>query len=112
MKKKQYISESTFERAKLFHTDASMCAVAAIALKGSGCSILRNSALKFYSDYSTKPEGIRVATMFGSDKYTNIEKAISANVAATHELNANGFSLGYSHDDPGKFSAGEVDHNR
>ena len=37
---------------------------------------------------------------------------IHANVAAMYELNANGFSLGYSNDDPEKEGVGEVDHNR
>jgi len=112
MKRKQYISEKVFERAKLFHTDSAVCAVAALGIRAKACTILRESALKYYSDYKEKPEGIRVAKMFGSNAYTNIEKAIAANVSAAQDLNSNGFSLGYSHDEPGKFMAGEIDYNR
>lgn len=72
---------------------------------------MRESALKHYSPYDEKPEGIRVAKLFGSKKYTNIEKAIVANISATHELNSNGFSCGYNFDEPERESAGEIDHN-
>lgn len=112
MNSKQFISEEVYDRAKLFHTDASLCAVAALALKAKPPTILRESALDFYSyEGEEKPEGLRVAKLFGSDVYTSIEKAIAANVSATHELNSNGFSLGYSFDEPERRSAGEIDHN-
>jgi 2-methylcitrate dehydratase len=80
-------------------------------LKAEPPTLLRNSALKFYSIQESKAEGVRAAKLFGSKKYTTIEKAIAANVSATHELNSNGFSLGYSFDAPERVSAGEIDHN-
>lgn len=108
---KQYIAQNVYDRAKLFHTDAAICAVAAIALKAKAPTILRESALNSYSYSDQKPEGIKVAKMFGCEQYTNIEKAIVANVSAIQELNANGFSLGYSFDELEKNSAGEIDYN-
>lgn len=49
--------------------------------------------------------------MIGSNKYTNIEKAVAANVSATHDLNSNGFSLGFANDDPTRTSLGEISNN-
>jgi 2-methylcitrate dehydratase len=111
MNSNQYISSEVYDKAKLFHTDSAICAATALALKAKPPTILRDSALRYYSDHDQKPEDTRVAKVFGSDRYTCIEKAISANVSATHELNSNGFSLGYSLDDPERHSAGEIDHN-
>ena len=112
LKKKQYISEQVYERAKTFHTDGAVWAISAISMKLSECTMLRESALNSHSYSEEIPDEARVAKLFGSNLYTDIEKVISANVAAMHELNANGFSLGYSNDDPEKEGVGEVDHNR
>ena len=58
-----------------------------------------------------KPENVRVAKMIGCTNYTNIEKAVAANVSATHDLNSNGFSLGFANDDPTRLSLGEISNN-
>ena len=108
----QNISESVYEKTKLLHADSCVCAIAALALKAHAPTILRNSALNFYSNFDTKPKGVRVAKVFGSNVYTNVEKAISANVSATNELNANGFSIGYFYDDYRNVYSGEINFNR
>ena len=108
---KQFISSEVYDRAKLFHTDAVLWGIAAISLKAKSPTILRESNLLYYSNFSQKPENTRVAKMFGLNKYTNIEKAVAANVSATHDLNSNGFSLGFANDDPTRTSLGEVSNN-
>ena len=42
LKANQYIASSVYERAKLFHIDSALCAVAALALKARAPTILRN----------------------------------------------------------------------
>ena len=109
LKANQYISSSVYDRTKLFHIDASLCAISALALKANASTILRDSALNFYSDFDKKPKNVRVAKLFGTDKFTNIEKVVAANIAATQDLNSNGFSLGYSFDEPERNNSGEID---
>lgn len=52
-----------------------------------------------------------MAKLFGSDKYTNIEKVVAANISATQDLSSNGFSLGYSIDEPKRKNTGDIDYN-
>ena len=111
MNSKQFISSKVYDRAKLFHTDSILWGIAAISLRAKAPTILRDTNLAYYSNFESKPDDIRVAKMIGVSKYTNIEKAVAANVSATHDLNSNGFSLGFANDDPSRKSEGEISNN-
>jgi hypothetical protein len=88
-----------------------MCSVAALALQAKAPTILRDAALKFYSITERDESHYKMAKMFGSKEYTNIEKAIAANVSASEEMSSNGFSNGYNPEFPDETYAGVVDYN-
>jgi len=94
-------SVAVLERVRLFHTDAVLCGVSALALHTNAPTILRNEALE-YAD----PNG---ATVFGSAVRVKPEKAIVANSSAVREWDSNGTNFGYN---PGLgHTAGEFGHN-
>lgn len=101
------------ERTNLFHTDAVLCGLSAIAMGTNAPNILRNEALS----YAAPPDPGRPlgdckhhgATVFGSSIRVKSEKAIVANCAAVREWDSNGTNFGYN---PALgHTAGEFGHN-
>lgn len=96
--------EAVFDRTNMFHVDAVMCGVSAIALNTNAPRILRAEAI----DYRD-PEGRSGATIFGSRDRVPPEKAVVANCAAVREWDSNGTNFGFN---PGLgHTAGEFGHN-
>lgn len=81
-------SAAVLERTALFHADAVLCGLSALALRTNAPTLLRNEALE-YAD----PSG---ATPFGSSVRVKPEKAIIANSAAVREWDSNGTNFGYN----------------
>ncbi len=110
---------AVLERTNLFHTDACLCGVSAIALGTNAPVLLREEA----AQYATPPSGsgsLRGVTwakhsvrtgvpVFGSLVDVAVEKAIVANCAAVREWDSNGTNFGFNprlgH------TAGEFGHN-
>jgi len=92
---------SVLERTTLFHTDAVLCGLSAIALGTNAPRLLRAEALE-YPD----PKG---ATVFASTAKVRPEKAIVANSAAVREWDSNGTNFGFNK--PLGHTAGEFGHN-
>jgi 2-methylcitrate dehydratase len=110
---------AVLERTNLFHVDACLCGISALALGTNAPTILRNEALQ----YQMAPEASSGvlgsgrhaarrpgATVFGSDVFVAAEKAIVANCAAVREWDSNGTNFGYSAERP-HHRAGEFGHN-
>ena len=107
---------AVLERTEMFHTDASLCGVSALALGTNAPNLLRAEAL----DYRVAPAGVGSmaaafgakragATVFGSAVDVQPEKAIAANAAAVREWDSNGTNFGFN---PGLgHTAGEFGHN-
>ncbi len=97
-------SEAVLKRTEMFHTDAVLCGLSAIALGANAPNILRQEAI----DYASR-EGQPGATMFGSNVKLHPEKAIVANSSAVREWDSNGTNFGYN---PALgHTAGEFGHN-
>ena len=94
-------SEKVLERVRLFHTDAVLCGLSALALGTNAPTILRNEALE-YAD----ADG---ATLFGSSTRVKAEKAVVANSSAVREWDSNGTNFGYRPEFG--YTAGEFGHN-
>jgi 2-methylcitrate dehydratase len=92
---------AVLERTLMFHTDAVLCGLSAIALGTNAPTILRAEALEYPNR--------KGATIFGSGEKVAPEKAIVANSAAVREWDSNGTNFGYNprlgH------TAGEFGHN-
>lgn len=104
-------AESVLKRAKLFHSDALLCGISALAQKANAPTVLRNEALMYSlasSDQSSMVRGY--ARVFGSDKLTIAEKAICANCSAVREWDSNGTVFGFREGDKAH-QAGEFGHN-
>lgn len=97
-------STAVLERTKLFHTDAVLCGLSALALGTNAPVVLRDEALH----YRAEDPG-RAAMVFGSNQGVMPEKAIVANCSAVREWDSNGTNFGfrpeYGH------TAGEFGHN-
>jgi 2-methylcitrate dehydratase len=94
---------AVLDRSTLFHADAVLCGLSALALGTNAPSILRREALEY-----PRP-GARGATVFGSGQLVAPEKAIVANSAAVREWDSNGTNFGYN---PAlNHTAGEFGHN-
>ena len=93
--------ERVVERTELFHLDAVLCGLSAIALGTNAPAVLRKEALA-YPD----AEGVSV---FGSTKKVAPEKAILANCSAVREWDSNGTNFGYNPEQG--HTAGEFGHN-
>jgi 2-methylcitrate dehydratase len=89
------------ERTVLFHTDAVLCGVSALALGTNAPTLLRQEAL----NYRTR----KGATVFGSRRLVAPEKAVAANSAAVREWDSNGTNFGYRPELG--HTAGEFGHN-
>lgn len=94
-------SATVIERVRMFHTDAVLCGLSALALQTNAPMILRHEALE-YAD----PDG---ATVFGAATKVKAEKAIVANSAAVREWDSNGTNFGYRPELG--HTAGEFGHN-
>lgn len=89
------------KRTALFHADAVLCGLSALALQTNAPTVLRREALE-YGD-------AKGATVFGSNQPVKAEKAILANSAAVREWDSNGTNFGYN---PSLgHTAGEFGHN-
>jgi len=110
------------ERTNMFHTDAVLCGISAIARGTNAPLVLRREAMR----YRTAAPGFGTmgtpwaaggmgtgrggATVFGSNVDVAVEKAIVANCAAVREWDSNGTNFGYSVERP-EHRAGEFGHN-
>lgn len=94
-------AKSVLDRTKLFHTDAVLCGLSAIALGTNAPNILRNEALTYLDAAG--------ATVFGDQAKCKAEKAICANAAAVREWDSNGTNFGYRPELG--HTAGEFGHN-
>lgn len=94
-------SEAVLKRTSLFHTDAVLCGLSALALGTNAPNVLRREAL----DYPIE----NGATLFGSSVPLHAEKAIVANCAAVREWDSNGTNFGYRPELG--HTAGEFGHN-
>ena len=101
-------SRKVMDRTKLFHTDAVVCGLSAIALKTNAPSVLRNEALQFYPGNANG--GVGFSKVLGSEQYVISEKGICANSSAQREWDSNGTVFGINPDIPGH-QAGEFGHN-
>ncbi len=108
--------KSVLERTELFHTDACLCGVSALALGTNAPNLLRAEALtypapvtgfgSFGAPGSAKRRG---ATVFGSSVAVMPEKAVVANSSAVREWDSNGTNFGYNPELG--HTAGEFGHN-
>lgn len=99
---------SVREKTNLFHTDACICGVSALALGTNAPTLLRAEALRYaapaagFGSLSAKIKaagttlGTSGATVFGSTAKVMPEKAIVANCAAVREWDSNGTNFGYN----------------
>jgi len=95
---------SVLKRTEMFHTDALLCGVSALALGTNAPTILRTEALEYPV---ANPE--KGACVFGSTARVAPEKAIVANSAAVREWDSNGTNFGFN---PALgHTAGEFGHN-
>jgi len=95
---------SVLERTELFHTDAVICGLSALALRTNAPTLLRAEALQYAVE---RPE--EGACVFGSPVRVHPEKAVVANNAAVREWDSNGTNFGYWPDLG--HTAGEFGHN-
>ena len=110
---------TVLDRTNLFHTDAVLCGLSAIALGTNAPNILRGEALGYANPPGDlgKPLGIckhHGATLFGSlvggrPVRVKSEKAIVANSNAVREWDSNGTNFGYNKELG--HTAGEFGHN-
>ncbi len=112
---------SVLERTNLFHTDACLCGLSAIAMGTNAPVLLRNEAMQYATPTSGMgsmqgvpwaPPGSTVRTgvpVFGGRTDVQVEKAIVANSAAVREWDSNGTNFGFN---PARNqTAGEFGHN-
>lgn len=94
---------SVIEKTELFHTDAALCGLSALALGTNAPVLLRKEALAY-----TVPDKAG-ATVYASRTRVAPEKACVANCAAVREWDSNGTNFGYN---PALgHTAGEFGHN-
>lgn len=102
-------SDAVYEKARLFHSDAFLCGISAIAHHTNAPTVFRKEA-----DIYSLPEGHEkkkgYAKVFGSDRLTLAEKAIVANCSAVREWDSNGTVFGFRSGKDGH-QAGEFGHN-
>ncbi len=94
---------SVLDRIELFHTDACLCGVSALALGTNAPNLLRREALSYRTPAAgngsfAPPFGAKHygATVFGSNIPVQPEKAVAANGAAVREWDSNGTNFGYN----------------
>ncbi|HWB19299.1 MAG TPA: MmgE/PrpD family protein [Phycisphaerales bacterium] len=101
-------ASSVLQRTAMFHTDAALCGLSALALGTNAPLILRHEAMSLYPRQSwDRPAG--GAPVFGSTQLCAPEKAIAANSSAVREWDSNGTNFGFN---PRlNHTAGEFGHN-
>jgi len=99
---------AVLDRTDLFHTDACLCGISAIALGTNAPTLLRDEALQYRlapagfgtlagAPWAAKGATVRPgATVFGSSVDVAVEKAVAANSAAVREWDSNGTNFGYN----------------
>ncbi len=106
---------SVLEKTNLFHTDAVVCGISALALGTNAPNILRDEALQYPvpAGGAGAPWAHQVvrsgAPVFGSSVDVAVEKAVVANCAAVREWDSNGTNFGYNPELG--HTAGEFGHN-
>lgn len=107
---------SVLERTELFHTDACLCGISALALGTNAPNLLRREALMYRvgaagTGTMSAPFGCERAgaTVFGSGVMLQPEKAIVANSNAVREWDSNGTNFGFN--PKLGHTAGEFGHN-
>ncbi len=88
----------------MFHKDAVLCGMSALALATTAPTILRDEALQYRSE-----DPGHAAFVFGSSQGVMAEKAVVANCAAVREWDSNGTNFGYRPELG--HTAGEFGHN-
>lgn len=101
-------AQAVLDRTLMFHTDAVLCGLSAIALNTNAPTILRQEALEYRRGAGDAATGGGV-TIFGSTIPVAPEKAIVANSAAVREWDSNGTNFGYN--PKLGHTAGEFGHN-
>jgi 2-methylcitrate dehydratase len=110
---------AVLQRTNLFHVDACLCGISALALGTNAPTILRCEALQYrMAPEASKgvlgsgrhPSARAGAPVFGSRTDVAVEKAIAANCAAVREWDSNGTNFGYS-EERSHHRAGEFGHN-
>ncbi len=106
---------AVIDRLNLFHTDATLCGLSAIAAGTNAPNVLRREALQYAVPPGDHGPGLgrskhHGATLFGCPTRVKAEKAIVANCAAVREWDANGTNFGYS-ETREDHRAGEFGHN-
>ena len=112
---------SVIEKTNLFHTDACLCGLSAIAMGTNAPLLLRNEAMQYATPVSGMGtmQGVPWAKagatvrggvpVFGSSVDVQVEKAVVANSAAVREWDSNGTNFGFN---PARGqTAGEFGHN-
>lgn len=95
---------AVLERTELFHADAVICGLSALACRTNSPTLLRAEAL----EYGVAKAELG-ACVFGSSARVQPEKAVVANGAAVREWDSNGTNFGYN---PSLgHTAGEFGHN-
>lgn len=94
-------SQAALDRVQLFHTDAVLCGLSALAYRTNAPTLLRQEALEYVD-----PHG---ACVFGAPVRVKSEKAVAANSSAVREWDSNGTNFGYN-PERGR-TAGEFGHN-
>ena len=108
------IAPEVYDMARLLHTDSAICAASAIAMRTNAPMVLRHEALDLYSvcpDERAKAElkKVYMSRCFGTQVWSYSEKAITANISAVREWDANGTVFGYNR--ATGMGAGEFGHN-
>ncbi len=98
-------SQAVKNRVQLFHTDATLCGLSALALRTNAPTVLREEALSYPVDAKQQ----KGATVFGSNVRVAPEKAILAVGSAVREWDSNGTNFGYNQKLGN--TAGEFGHN-
>lgn len=97
-------SQAVIERTRMFHTDAVLCGLSALALGTNAPTVLREEALSYRAE---DPD--HAAFVFGSSQGVMAEKAVVANCSAVREWDSNGTNFGYRPELG--YTAGEFGHN-
>lgn len=80
-------SAAVLDRTSLFHADACLCGLSALAMNTNAPKVLREEALGYPASGG--------ATVFGDATSVSPEKAILANCSAVREWDSNGTNFGY-----------------
>lgn len=97
-------SDKVLERTRMFHTDAVLCGVSALALGTNAPKVLREEALRYRAE-----DPSHAAMVFGHNQGVMPEKAIVANSSAVREWDSNGTNFGFRPELG--HTAGEFGHN-